>query len=96
MYIVAIPPGLRFIVPDDAALDTLNALGVPLPDDLCGDQQMYVVTVRRPTGSTYAFHFPCRPRRLLTVVPTLQRFHEAYYGPGVRVENVRPETDAQW
>lgn len=96
MHVVNATPGIRFIVPTDAALDTLNDLGVPLPDDLCGPQQIYVVSVLRPTGSGYKLRFLCRPRRLLSVLPTLQRFHEAYYGPGVRIENPCVETDAGW
>jgi hypothetical protein len=96
MYIINATPGLRFIVPDDTALDTLNDLGVPLPNDLCGPQQIYVVSVVRPSGRSYKLRFLCRPRRLKTVVATLQRFHEAYYGPGVRLENPHIETDADW
>jgi hypothetical protein len=92
-----IPLGkLRFIVSDDAGLDTLNDLRIPLPAELCGPQQVYVVNVCRPTGRSYPLHFMCRSRMIRDTVATLQRFHENYYGPGVRIENPRIEKDADW
>lgn len=89
MYVVSIG-GLRFIVSNDAGLDTLDDLGVPLPDELCGESRLWDATVRRPSGVTYTFRFRCRPRRLRSTMSLLQRFHICYYGDGVIVESPRP------
>jgi len=87
---------LRFIVSNDTELDTLINLGIPLPAELCGPQQVYVVDVRRPNGGSYPLHFMCRPRALRETVAMLQHFHENYYGPGVRICAARVEEDAGW
>lgn len=90
MYIIPVE-GLRFIVSDVSGLDTLDDLGVPLPDELCGEPRLWNATVRRRSGATYRFTFSCRPRRLRSTMALLQRFHTGYYGDGVVVESPQPE-----